>query len=50
MAAIKVPEAGGSNPKGTNDKKTDDGCHDRMVEKESQNTHSVYNITKTHIY
>lgn len=35
MAAIKVSEAGGSNPKGTNGKK-DCGCYDRMVERESQ--------------
>lgn len=50
MAVIKVPEAGGSSPKGTNDKKTDWGFHDRIVEKESQSTHGVYNITKYPIY
>lgn len=50
MVAIKVPEAGGSGPKGTNDKKTDWGYRDRMVVRESQDTHSAYNIMKKQIY
>lgn len=49
MAVIKVPAAGGNSPKGTN-AKTDWSCHDRMVEKESQSTHGIYNITKCPIY
>ena len=50
MAAIKVLEAGGSSPKDTNGKTTDWGCYDRMVEKESQSTHGIYNITKHGVY
>lgn len=50
MAAIKVPEAGGSSPKSTNGKKIGWGCGDRMVERHSQDTHSAYNIIKTQIY